>query len=168
MVSRRVGSVDYRRVQVMNRLSRQQMFMRISHVVSERSTCARLNVGAVITQNNRIVSMGWNGQQPGHEHCIGAECPTFTRPGGCGTIHAERNAILHMPSGADWHAAHLYVTDSPCFGCAQVIRQMRCITEVYFGRIYRDHSGLEYLKDHGIRVFQVMPNGHVIPWSKKS
>jgi dCMP deaminase len=150
----------------MARLSRQAMFMRIAHVVSERSTCARLNVGAVITQNNRIVSMGWNGQQPGDDHCTGADCPTLTKPGGCGTIHAENNAIRYMPERV--LRSELYVTDSPCLGCAQIIERSGYIDEVYFGRIYRDHSGLEYLQHHGIKVFQVMPNGVVLPWSKKS
>lgn len=142
--------------------------MRIAHVVSERSTCARLNVGAVIVQNNRIVSIGWNGQEPGGEHCIGDQCPTLDKPGGCGTIHAERNAIRHLPPNAITAGGQIYITDMPCLGCSQVIKQADFITDVYFGRNYRDHSGPEYLKHHGIKVWQVMPNGVVLPWSKKS
>lgn len=152
----------------MNRLTRESMFMRIAHVVSERSTCARLNVGAVIVQNNRIVSIGWNGQAPGSDHCVGDQCPTLNKPGGCGTTHAELNALRHLPHLNIYSACQIYITDMPCMGCATALKQAGYITDVYFGRNYRDHSGPEYLQHHGIKVWQVMPNGIVLPWSKKS
>jgi dCMP deaminase len=54
----------------MERISLQQMFMNIAFEVSKRSTCARVNVGAIIVKNQRIVSMGWNGAPSGKKHCI--------------------------------------------------------------------------------------------------
>ncbi len=149
------------------RPSRQQMFMRIAHVVAERSTCARLNVGAIITLDNRIVSMGWNGQEPGADHCVGSQCRGFHRPGSCGTIHAEENAIRYLPrfGSKSWASGPLdmYVTDSPCLDCMTKIVDAG-INRLFFAHEYRDTSPLIHLRENGILIYQVMPAGFVRNW----
>lgn len=131
-------------------------------MVAERSTCARLNVGAIITLDNRIVSMGWNGQPPGVVHCEGHNCAHYHIPGSCGVIHAEDNAIRRLVDGPGELA--MYVTDSPCPRCAQLILDAG-ITTLYFARAYRDQSPMEHLHHAGIALFQVMPAGFVRDWS---
>ena len=46
-----------------------QLFMNIARDLAEMSHCARLQVGAVITRDGRIISTGWNGTPPGHQNC---------------------------------------------------------------------------------------------------
>lgn len=94
------------------RTTRPQMFMEIAHAVARRSTCMRLNVGAVIVQGRSIVSIGYNGAPSGAPHCLGNACPgkLVCRE----TIHAEDNALRHLPPlEPDSPLLDLYVTDSP-------------------------------------------------------
>jgi dCMP deaminase len=107
------------------RPTRPQMFMEIAHVVAKRSTCMRLNVGAVIVQDRRIVSIGYNGAPAGAPHCAGNDCPGkhYCQE----TIHAEDNAMRHLPAGlrlVNNRVVDLdvYVTDSPCASCFDKIK----------------------------------------------
>jgi len=42
----------------MDRISWDEYFMKIAHVVSERSTCLRRKVGAVLVRDKRILATG--------------------------------------------------------------------------------------------------------------
>lgn len=138
------------------RLTRPQMFMEIAHVVARRSTCNRLNVGAIVVHKNRIISMGYNGQPPFHPHCH-----QICEEGKCNTIHAEENAIKYLPSG-EWDDLDLYVTDSPCGNCAQLILDTPGINRVFFQSPYRIMAPVELLLAGGLQVYRVFPNGAVI------
>ena len=67
-------------------------FMGIAKQVSQRSTCDRKHVGAVIARDKVILSTGYNGSIRGIEHCdqIGhmMENQHCVR-----TVHAEVNAV---------------------------------------------------------------------------
>lgn len=142
------------------RLPRHAMFMQIAHVVAQRSDCKRLNVGAVLVKNNRIISIGYNGSPSGELHCWDRNCQGM--PGQCGTIHAEHNAIQHClikTSGLT-----LYVTHSPCPECAELIIKSG-IREVYYGVEYRETHPLGILWHSHINVAKVLPNGVVIEWA---
>ena len=68
-------------------------FLNIAKVVSERSTCKRASVGAIIVNDRRIIATGYNGAPSGETECIEAGC--IIENGHCvRTIHAEQNAIL--------------------------------------------------------------------------
>lgn len=54
----------------MDRISRDQMLMEIAEVVSNRGTCSRLQVGAVISRDGRPIVTGYNGAPAGLPHCI--------------------------------------------------------------------------------------------------
>ncbi len=76
-------------------------FLKISHLVSQRSTCLRRAVGAVIVKNKRILATGYNGAPTGLPHCAVSGClrQKFKIPSGirhelCRGLHAEMNAIL--------------------------------------------------------------------------
>lgn len=144
----------------MNRITRHQMFMQIAHVVSQRSDCARLNVGAVLVKNNRIVSIGYNGSPAGKPHCEDRHCSLL--PGGCEVVHAEKNAILHCPIKVN--GLTMYVTHSPCRACADMLAERR-IGELFYGVPYRDTNPLELLRHSYIDSTQVLPNGIIIPWA---
>lgn len=68
-------------------------FMKIAHAVSERSTCDRAFVGAVLVLDKRILTTGFNGSPAGQPHCD--EIGHLLVDGHCArTIHAETNAII--------------------------------------------------------------------------
>ena len=146
------------------RISRQAMFMDIAKVVAKRATCFRLNVGAVAVAENRIVSIGYNGSPPGEPHCTGHTCAGASQ---CNqTIHAEVNALNHVPAqfkDGDIDL-DLYVTDSPCPYCANVIHEDGRVRRVFFATPYRITLGLDVLVEAGIQVYRVLPAGYVINW----
>ena len=45
------------------------ILIRNAFLISERSTCAKIHVGAIITKDNRIISIGYNGVPSGMPHC---------------------------------------------------------------------------------------------------
>ena len=48
--------------------------MNITNLVSERSTCTRRAVGAVLVKEKRILSTGYNGAPSGLKHCLEVGC----------------------------------------------------------------------------------------------
>lgn len=150
------------------RTTRPQMFMEIAHAVAKRSTCMRLNVGAVIVQDRSIVSIGYNGAPTGEPHCTQETCNAQTS---CQrTIHAEDNALRHLPGDIEWrdnvNALDMYVTDSPCAHCFDKIGQTGLFGRIFFGTPYRinDHL-IDSLWD--IEIYRVLPSGYVIDWNTK-
>jgi len=144
------------------RITRPQMFMEIAQVVAKRSTCMRLNVGAVIVKDRSIVSIGYNGSLAGHDHCAGNSCPGKH---GCNeTIHAEDNALRHLPPGL-CGPMDLYVTDSPCHHCFHLIRNDGRIRRIFFMPPYRITAHFD--GDHDIEIYRVTPAGYVMDWRTK-
>lgn len=149
------------------RISRHQMFMEIARTISKRSACLRLNVGAILVdQNNNIVSIGYNGPASGERHC---ETCQVEGKGGCSrSHHAEHNAIQRLALSSWNGALSLYVTHSPCLKCAKEIHHSTIIKRVFFEVPYRDSAPLIYLdKEVGIEVYQVIPSGQVFPYDKR-
>lgn len=147
---------------MIGRISRHQAFMETAFVWAKRSTCYRLNVGAVVVVDGRIVSHGYNGQRPGDAHCPGNECPG-RNPGQCNTIHAEANALTRVPEALAPCEKHLYVTNSPCSECAALCVR-HGVTQLYYSIPYRNTTGLLHLVSENIEVFQITPAGYLINW----
>lgn len=143
------------------RISRNQMYMEIARTVSKRSTCHRLNVGAVLVVDNRVVSTGYNGPASGEPHCFGNDCP-LSCSGGCSrSIHAEANAIDFLQDGSLNGEVSIYVTHSPCMNCAKLIKTMG-IDKVFYETAYRDTSSLDWLISEGVKVYRYSPSGYLI------
>lgn len=147
----------------MPRITRDQMFMKIAEVMSERSTCYRQNVGAIITHKYRIVSSGYNGKPPGEPHCEGEKCQ-FTPTGGCArAVHAEQNAITYAQL---WNCKEgpvvMYITLSPCVECSKLIISTKKITRVVYRQEYRLRDGIDLLLSNNIEVFRLTAAGHLI------
>jgi dCMP deaminase len=151
----------------MTRITRPQLFMEIAHSVAKRSTCYRLNVGAICVVNNSIVSIGYNGAPSGKEHCKGDECPGRFE---CKeTIHAEHNALKRIPRALTENnsAIDLYCTDSPCMWCATEALDVYAIKRLFFSRLYRVNDHLDLMCKRGVQVYQITPAGYLIDWSDK-
>lgn len=145
------------------RTTRPQLFMEIAQVVAKRSTCMRLNVGAVLVKDRSIVAIGYNGVPKDAPHCAGNSCPGKQH---CHeTIHAEMNALAHLPDGI-LGPLDLYVTDSPCVGCYDKLILDRRVTRIFFATPYRitDHL-TDSLWDIGI--YRVTPAGYTVDWNTK-
>ena len=139
----------------MQRISWDEYFMAQSHLLSLRSTCSRLSVGATIVKDKRIVSGGYNGSIKGDEHCIDVGCKVVG--GHCvRTIHAEINAILQCSRfGVGTEGATIYVTHFPCLNCTKSIIQAG-IKEICYANDYRNNEyARELLEKSGIIVRKV-------------
>ena len=139
----------------MRRISWDEYFMAQSHLLSLRSTCSRLSVGATIVKDKRIVSGGYNGSIKGDEHCIDVGCKVVE--GHCvRTIHAEINAILQCSRfGVGTEGATIYVTHFPCLNCTKSIIQAG-IKEICYANDYRNNEyARELLEKSGIIVRKV-------------
>jgi dCMP deaminase len=153
------------------RITRPQMFMDIAHVVAKRATCMRLNVGAVIVKGRSIVSIGYNGQPAGQPHCAGNACPGVV-PGRCNTIHAELNALSHLPRGTEG-PLDLYVTDSPCEHCYDRLKGDGRVKRIFFAIPYRISEHLDSPIDNELfqtlapEVYRILPAGYVMDWRTK-
>lgn len=141
------------------RISREQMYMGVARVVSMRSTCCRLNVGAVIVSPaNTILGVGYNGSPPGAVHCGGHGCRWYT-PQGCKVIHAEINAISRAPY---MRGSSLFVTHSPCMDCAKRIVEDGMIQTLYYESEYRLTEPLALMESAAIPVFRLLPSGYLL------
>ncbi len=83
----------------MNRPGFDDIFMELAVNLARRSHCIRKHVGAVLTKETRIISIGYNGPPSGTHNCDEEwpddGCPSDSK-GSCSlAIHAEQNAILY-------------------------------------------------------------------------
>lgn len=126
--------------------------MRIAILISQRGTCERLRVGAVLVKDKRIIATGYNGPPPNLPECGEEVCDT-TKP--CTrAIHAEANLIAHCAKlGISTIDTTLYITHSPCIKCAELISQAG-ISKVVFGLKFRDEEGIKLLLQMGIEVVE--------------
>lgn len=130
------------------------MLLDVAEVISSRSTCNRLHVGAVVAREGRIQTTGYNGPPSGATHCDhpnGDYLARGTQP--CtASVHAEANAIAFAARyGMATEGAEIYCTHAPCLNCAMLLVNAG-ITTVWYRTAFRDMSGVEFLDDVGIMV----------------
>ena len=139
----------------MERIPWDQYFMGQSVLLSLRSTCTRLTVGATIVRDKRIIAGGYNGSVSGGTHCIDEGC--YVVDNHCvRTIHAEMNAILQCAKfGVPTEGAEIYVTHFPCLQCTKMILQAG-IKKIYYLKDYRnDEYALNLIEQVGATVEKV-------------
>lgn len=129
-------------------------YMKCAEAFAECSVGERLRVGSVIVKNNRIISCGYNALP---EHIEGRledeEGKTLST-----VRHAEKNALMGLiRSNESAIGSILFCTHSCCKNCSVDIVDAG-ITTVYYKDEYRDSSGIEYLREHGVKVFKYEEN----------
>lgn len=155
-----------------DRIDRDTMLMKMAGVASERGTCSRLQVGAVVSKNGRIIATGYNGAPAGLPHCehvdpsklAGGEYLNFVnRLGkwanyreGCDIAeHAERNAIAFAARyGLALEGGDMHVTHAPCAACARSVINAG-IARVFYRTPYRLTDGVELLRAAGLEVIEM-------------
>jgi len=122
------------------RINKTNYYLDIAEAVLERGTCLRRNFGAVIVNNDRIISTGYTGAPCGRANCV--DLGTCTRkklniPRGqryelCRSVHAEANAIISASRtemvgatlylvGHDAKTGALFGEAEPCSMCKRMI-----------------------------------------------
>ncbi len=143
----------------MNRPKWNDYFMKITEDVSERATCVKRKVGAIIVKNNRILSTGYNGAPKGFDHCTDDTCirkqmnvPSGQRHELCRGLHAEQNAIVQAAvHGVSIEGSTMYCNYQPCAICVKMIINAGIIKLVYAGG-YPDELAEEMLKESKLQV----------------
>ena len=147
------------RVEKINRPGWDEYFMKTPHLVSERSTCLRRKVGAIIVKDKRILATGYNGAPSGIAHCEEVGClreklkvPSGERHELCRGLHAEQNAIIQAAlHGVSVKDSAMYITNQPCVICAKMIINAG-IREVIFEGNYPDKLAADFLKESKIKI----------------
>ena len=121
-----------------------EVYMRMAEELANRSTCARLRVGTVLTDASleHVVAIGYNGNVRGFPNRCDSD-----EVGRCGCIHSEMNALVKSPGDLPDKVA--FVTSSPCVMCAKLMVQAK-VSYLYFRHAYRDASGLDVLERAGV------------------
>lgn len=129
-----------------DRIPLEEVYMRMAEELAKRSTCARNQVGAVITNGDltQVLGIGYNGNARG----LPNRCDSET-PGSCGCLHAESNALVK--AGAMEPGKVMFVTVTPCAMCAKLVVNAN-VGKVYYRRAYRLTDGLDVLKEAGVAV----------------
>jgi dCMP deaminase len=157
-----------------DRIELDEAYLQMAEVWATRSKANRLQVGAILVKNKRIISDGYNGMPAG---CEGedevceeyADDPNYDGRDSIGeppdkivktkseVLHAEANCILKLAAsdvGGGSEGSTLYVTHSPCPDCSKLIIQAK-IKRVVFRKHYRLSEGIKNLEKRGIKCVQL-------------
>lgn len=140
------------------------IFMKLASDLAARSHCVKAQVGAVLSKDTRIISIGYNGPPAGTHNCDEewpeTGCPRDSKNSCSLAIHAEENAILYaVKNGSALEGSTLYVTLSPCISCARIIYSTG-IKRVWYKDSYAEYKGLptdegvEFLNRFGVECLR--------------
>ena len=140
--------------------------MKTAENYASLSTARRLQVGAIVVKDDRIISIGYNGMPAGWDNNCEEEVVVAvvdgvpqreikelkTRPE---VLHAEANAIAKVARSAESaEGSVMFVTHAPCIECAKLIYQSG-IKQVFWRHNYRSEDGLNFLRQAGITLNKV-------------
>lgn len=144
-----------------DRISWDEYFYELIHLISQRSVCLRRKVGCLIVKNNQILCTGYNGPPAGHPHpeeLGGCERDIAGIKSGerlelCYCLHAEQNAILQAARhGISIEGATIYVTIFPCPICARMIANSGISEVRVFGTYPGEESARRTLDFCNVRI----------------
>tara|TARA_Y100001973_G_C5157362_1_gene311576 strand:- start:189 stop:620 length:432 start_codon:yes stop_codon:yes gene_type:complete len=129
-----------------HRPSWDSVWANVATAISKRSYDPRYQVGAIVvtSDNTQVLSVGYNGNYSGGPNEVESEVP-----GQSGFIHAEINCLLKMDYNNP-KTKVMYLTLSPCKMCAKAIVNAG-ISELVYLNEYRDKTGLDILREAGIK-----------------
>ena len=136
-------------------------YMDVAERFAQLSSATRLQVGAIVVKDDRIISIGYNGMPSGWDNCCEEKVydtaaeSTYQLKTKPEVLHAESNAIAKLARSAEsGEGASIFITHSPCIDCAKLIYQSG-IKRVFYGQQYRDDSGIKFLKQSKVEVEQI-------------
>jgi dCMP deaminase len=126
------------------------MYMSIAETVAQQSSAKRLQVGAIVVKEDRIISLGYNGMPAGWTN-VCEDVVEIHEDGGIITktkdevIHAEANAIAKLARYSEsGDGSTMFLTHAPCLQCAKQIYTAG-IKKVYYRNTYKDSRGTDFL-----------------------
>jgi dCMP deaminase len=140
----------------MSRPTFQEIYMVLAAKMSERSTCARLQVGcAIVTPDSRkVLAVGYNGNVAGGKNDCdrhGAEAV-----GNCGCLHAEENAVINCDVSRNIEKI-VFCTHLPCIMCAKRLINLGGVQKVLYQSDYRIKDSLLLFAEQGINTYHLLP-----------
>ena len=134
-------------------------YMDVAERFAQLSSAVRLQVGAIVVKDDRIISIGYNGMPAGWdnvcENIIGYDKGKPVLNSKPEVLHAEANAITKLArSSESGDGAAIFVTHAPCIDCAKLIYQSG-IDTVYYRTSYRDTSGVDFLAKSDVEVIKI-------------
>ena len=124
--------------------------MDVAERFAQLSSATRLQVGAIVVKDDRIISIGYNGMPSGWDNVCEHEGKTKAE-----VLHAESNAIAKLArSPESGEGANIFITHSPCIDCAKLIYQSGIAT-VYYKNDYRSTQGIDFLNKSNIKIIKV-------------
>jgi len=153
-------------------------YMDVAERFAKLSSAKRLQVGAIVVKDDRIISIGYNGMPSGWtnecentvfvlgDDVLGTDMvglgynqtdngnwfKSKTKPQ---VIHAEANAIAKLAKCTEsGDGSTMFLTHAPCIDCAKQIYTAG-IKKVYYRDSYRDSQGLDFLEACDIMVSKV-------------
>jgi dCMP deaminase len=164
------------RVDNMARPDKDEYFMRMVDLASERTTCLRRKVGAVLVKDGHVISTGYNGAPRGLKHCEEVGCvrqklniPSGERQELCRAVHAEQNAIIQAAyHGTSTKDATIYCNYHPCVQCAKIIINAGIKEIVYGDEAYTDNLSRVMLEESGITTRKYVTKVIPIVWNDRS
>lgn len=154
----------------MSRKSKEHYYLDIALQVAMRSTCLKRRFGAVIVNNDQIISTGYNGAPRGRissleaGFCLREQSKQGQGYDNCRSVHAEANAIIHA-SRQDMDGAVLYLAGTevmddqlvdaePCNQCRRMIvnAAISQVIMLHSGDKIVTHSVENYCRGTEIRV----------------
>ena len=135
-------------------------YMDVAESFAKLSSAVRLQVGAIVVKDDRIISIGYNGMPSGWDNC----CEEWNGEDDWGNtilktkpevLHAESNAVSKLAKSSEsGDGATMFVTHAPCIDCAKLVYQSG-IDTVYYKNDYRSTQGLEFLTKSKVDVIKV-------------
>jgi dCMP deaminase len=136
-----------------------QAYMDVAARFAQLSSAVRLQVGAIVVKDDRIISIGYNGMPSGWDNVC--EDTVYQQDGTSAlktkpeVLHAESNAIAKLAKCSEsGDGASIFVTHSPCIDCAKLIYQSG-IQQVYYKHDYRSRDGIDFLHKCNVGVEKV-------------
>jgi len=134
-------------------------YMDVAQRFSELSTAKRLQVGAIVVKDDRIISIGYNGMPSGWtndcENYIQLSDDTITTKTKPEVIHAEANAIAKLAKSSEsGDGSMMFLTHAPCIDCAKQIYTAG-VKKVYYRNSYRDSMGIDFLEKCSVEVEKI-------------
>jgi len=123
------------------RPEKEEYYLNIAQVVSRRSTCLKVLIGAIIVKEDQIIATGYVGAPRNtrrsleHGFCLRRklQIPSGTQYELCRSVHAEQNAIINAArAGVSLLGGDMYIFGEnresgetifafPCFICKKMI-----------------------------------------------
>ena len=151
---------------MLDRISWDNYFIEIAHIVSQRSICSSRKIGALLVRDKQIISRGYNGPPAGSNLCHDGVCiwPRNKRPSpsdlsGCPAGHAEANCVHQAARvGVATLGATLYASCGvPCKSCLVSlinagVTDIVCLPETTGIGLYYDKLSQQFVEEGLVKI----------------